>query len=191
MNYILVGVVTIAVVLLAIGLGVGLSRALRTYLKFRGKRIVSCPETHQAAAVRVAAGNAALKATIGHDELRLKECSRWPEREAVRARVLATDRRSAEGVSGFDDRQSLVSGQGVRVLPQAVWRTALGHASAGADGRAAQDGAVERNPRGEAAGNDADAFAGVLGLPYRRDVPARTSGNGGGPGGRSATHERL
>lgn len=78
MNYILYTVVTVAAVLLVVGLG----RAVRTYLKFRGKRIVSCPETHESAAVRVAAGNAALSATLGHEQLRLSECSRWPEKEA-------------------------------------------------------------------------------------------------------------
>jgi hypothetical protein len=60
---------------------VGLRRALRTYLMFRGKRLVSCPETHQAAAVRVAAGKAALEASVGQQELRLSDCSRWPVRE--------------------------------------------------------------------------------------------------------------
>ncbi|HTQ59880.1 MAG TPA: hypothetical protein VMI32_06645 [Candidatus Solibacter sp.] len=82
MDYIFVGASVAAVVLLALGLGVGLTRAVRAYMKYRGKRIVSCPETHHAAAVRVAAGDAALHATIGEAELRLKECSRWPEREA-------------------------------------------------------------------------------------------------------------
>jgi hypothetical protein len=68
---------------------VGLRRALRTYLKFRGKRLVSCPETHHPAAVRVAAGKAALKATVGNEQPRLSECSRWPEREACGQECLA------------------------------------------------------------------------------------------------------
>jgi hypothetical protein len=80
MDYILVGV-AVAFGLLMIGLGLGLRRAARTYLKFRGKRIVSCPETHETAAVGVAAGDAALRALIGEEELGLKECSRWPDRE--------------------------------------------------------------------------------------------------------------
>jgi hypothetical protein len=54
---------------------------VRAYLTFRGKRIVSCPETHHAAAVRVAAGKAALEAVAGKHELELCECSRWPERK--------------------------------------------------------------------------------------------------------------
>jgi hypothetical protein len=78
MNYILYIVMAVAALLLVVGLG----RALRTYLRLRGKRIVSCPETHEAAAVRVAAGNAALRETLGHEQLRLSECSRWPEKEA-------------------------------------------------------------------------------------------------------------
>lgn len=68
---------------------VGLRRALRTYLKFRGKRLVSCPETHHPAAVCVAAGKAALKATVGKEHLKLSECSRWPEREACGQECLA------------------------------------------------------------------------------------------------------
>ena len=55
--------------------------AIRVYLTFRGKRIASCPETHHAAAVRVAAGKAALEAVTGKQELELCECSRWPERK--------------------------------------------------------------------------------------------------------------
>ena len=68
---------------------IGLRWALRTYLKFRGKRLVSCPETHKPAAVRVAAGKAALEATVGNEHLRLSECSRWPEKKACGQECLA------------------------------------------------------------------------------------------------------
>ena len=54
--------------------------AIRMYMTFRGKRLVSCPETHQPAAVRVGAGKAAVEAMVGKKELRLTECSRWPEK---------------------------------------------------------------------------------------------------------------
>src|ERR1700747_1468940 len=77
MNYVLLAVAVCAAGVLTIGL----RRYLLAYLKFRGERIVSCPETHRPAAVRVAAGNAALQATTKHDNLRLCQCSRWPERE--------------------------------------------------------------------------------------------------------------
>jgi hypothetical protein len=85
MKYILLA---LAIVVLATA-AVELLRALRTYLKFRGKRIVSCPETHQAAAVSVAAGKAAAETTIGAPHLRLNECSRWPEKEDCGQECLA------------------------------------------------------------------------------------------------------
>jgi hypothetical protein len=66
---------------IAVAVAVELTRALRTYFKFRGKRIISCPENHKAAAVRVAAGKAAVEATLGAPHLNLSECSRWPEKE--------------------------------------------------------------------------------------------------------------
>jgi hypothetical protein len=54
--------------------------ALRAYVKYRGVRVVTCPETKRPAAVRVDAAHAALSAAWDHTELRLEECSRWPER---------------------------------------------------------------------------------------------------------------
>jgi len=46
MKYILVPLLMAAAVIVT----VELHRALRAYLKFRGKRLVSCPETHKPAA---------------------------------------------------------------------------------------------------------------------------------------------
>ena len=53
---------------------------VRTYFLYRGKRIVTCPETLMPAAVDVAAGKAAMAAFSGEPEPRLEQCSRWPER---------------------------------------------------------------------------------------------------------------
>src|SRR5271154_5919039 len=85
MKYILLTLVIAAAVLVI----AGLHRALRMYLKFRGKRLVSCPETHRPAAVRIGAGKAAFKAAVGNEQLRLSECSRWPEREGCGQDCLA------------------------------------------------------------------------------------------------------
>lgn len=74
MSYTLV-LVAVALVIVAFELG----RAFGVYRKFRGNRIISCPENHQPAAVRVAAGKAAAEAMVGTPQLRLKDCSRWPE----------------------------------------------------------------------------------------------------------------
>jgi hypothetical protein len=54
--------------------------AVRAYFTYRGKRLVTCPETRKTAAVDVAAGKAAAEAFAGKIELRLDRCSRWPER---------------------------------------------------------------------------------------------------------------
>jgi hypothetical protein len=66
-----------------------LLRAFRTYLTFQGNRIVSCPENHCAAAVRVAAAKGAFNAMVGRDHLSLKTCSRWPERHGCGQECLA------------------------------------------------------------------------------------------------------
>jgi hypothetical protein len=55
--------------------------ALTTYVRMRGKRVVICPETRQPAAVTVDAAHAALSAVRETPDIRLKTCSRWPERE--------------------------------------------------------------------------------------------------------------
>ncbi len=74
--------IALAVLLLAVGLF--LFRAIpgiRAYLNFRGKRLITCPETHHTEAVDVAAGEVAVGAFLAEPTLRLKECSRWPERQ--------------------------------------------------------------------------------------------------------------
>ncbi|HEX6822704.1 MAG TPA: hypothetical protein VF123_11655 [Candidatus Sulfotelmatobacter sp.] len=74
--------IIIAVIVLACGLFV--LRAvpgLRTYFRLRGDRLITCPESHTAEAVQVAAGEAALGTFFNEPTLQLKQCSRWPERE--------------------------------------------------------------------------------------------------------------
>ena len=66
-----------------------LVRGVRLYLTFRGQRLVSCPENHRPAAVRVAAGKATLKTMVGNQQLGLSACSRWPERKTCGQECLA------------------------------------------------------------------------------------------------------
>jgi hypothetical protein len=76
--------VLIILVVLILAAGLFIFRAIpgvRAYFDYRGKRLVTCPETHKPAAVDVAAGEAAVGAFVSEPTLRLKECSRWPERE--------------------------------------------------------------------------------------------------------------
>ena len=58
-----------------------LRAVVSAYLELRGARVVTCPETKAPAGVEVDATHAALTAMLDEPELRLKDCSRWPERE--------------------------------------------------------------------------------------------------------------
>jgi hypothetical protein len=69
----------IVIALLAIAI-VFVSRRVWEALQFRGKMLVTCPETMQPAAVKVDLRRAAVKAVVGRHELELCDCSRWPER---------------------------------------------------------------------------------------------------------------
>jgi hypothetical protein len=82
-------ILLIVAVAACVFLFVGLRRALRTYAEFRGERLITCPENHKPAAVRVAAGKAALEATLGNEQLRLSACSRWPEKQGCGQECLA------------------------------------------------------------------------------------------------------
>ncbi|HJQ26073.1 MAG TPA: hypothetical protein VKA60_19295 [Blastocatellia bacterium] len=55
--------------------------ALTAFRRFRGKRLVTCPETRQPAGVDVDVKHATLTALAGPPDLRLKHCTRWPERQ--------------------------------------------------------------------------------------------------------------
>ena len=79
-----ISVLTIIIAVLVIGAGLFLVRAfpaVRAYFNFRGKRLVTCPETHKPEAVDVNASEAALGVFFVEPTLRLKECSRWSERQ--------------------------------------------------------------------------------------------------------------
>ena len=80
MNYFLLATFVVSLVALVL-VAISLRRASHVYVTFHGQRLVSCPETHKPAAVRVAAGKAAFQAAIGHEAVGLCECSRWPERK--------------------------------------------------------------------------------------------------------------
>jgi hypothetical protein len=55
-------------------------RVLRAWMRYRGTRIVVCPESLEMVAVEVDAGHAAATAPQGRPQLRLEACTRWPER---------------------------------------------------------------------------------------------------------------
>jgi hypothetical protein len=61
-------------------LGYRVIRGIRVYFKFRGTRVVICPEAHEAALVEVAAGSMGVQAILDEPCLCLSECTRWPMR---------------------------------------------------------------------------------------------------------------
>jgi hypothetical protein len=73
-HYVLILIVALAALYFVVPLIAG------TYLKYRGKRVITCPETKRPAAVEVDAAHAALT-DFSHPDLHLKACSRWPERQ--------------------------------------------------------------------------------------------------------------
>jgi hypothetical protein len=67
----------------------GVFPMVHTYFTYRGKRLITCPETHHSEAVEVAARKAATGAFLGEPDLRLEQCSRWPERHDCGQECLA------------------------------------------------------------------------------------------------------
>jgi hypothetical protein len=49
-------------------------------VRFRGKMLVTCPETGKPAAVKIATWRATVASVVGRRNLELSNCSRWPER---------------------------------------------------------------------------------------------------------------
>ena len=73
------GIWLIAVVTIAL-ISVVIVRLAGSWWKFRGARVITCPENQRPAGVQVDAARAALTSLGKPPELRLSTCSRWPER---------------------------------------------------------------------------------------------------------------
>jgi len=68
---------------LVVLVGVVIFRAIpaaRAYFTYRGTRLIRCPETRTPEAIKIKAGKAAARSLWCDPELRLSQCSRWPER---------------------------------------------------------------------------------------------------------------
>ena len=91
------GLFWVILALLTLALGYLLFRGLRSYFKLRGKRLVTCPETQKPAAVDLDAIHLARDAAFGTPQLRLSECSRWPERQECGQECLKQIEAAPEG----------------------------------------------------------------------------------------------
>jgi hypothetical protein len=71
----------IATVMLAAALWFGIRWLVRSSSRYRGPKIVNCPETKRPAIVEVDSLHASLTSTVGLPDIRLHDCSRWPIKE--------------------------------------------------------------------------------------------------------------
>jgi hypothetical protein len=71
----------IALILVAAALWLGLCWLVRSSSRYRGPRIVTCPETKEPTIVEVDSLHASLTSTVGLPDIRLQNCSRWPIKE--------------------------------------------------------------------------------------------------------------
>lgn len=69
------------VILIALVGGAYAALAVTSWFRMRGTRVVTCPETKHSAAVEVDAEHAALTSLVEDADIRLRTCSRWPERK--------------------------------------------------------------------------------------------------------------
>ena len=71
----------IAIALLAAALWFGIRWLVRSSSRYRGSRLVTCPETKEPVIVEIDALHASLTSTVGLPDIRLQNCSRWPVQE--------------------------------------------------------------------------------------------------------------
>jgi hypothetical protein len=90
----------VAAVLLVLAAFLLLSDWAQTWFRYRGVRVITCPENLEPAAVKVDAGRAArMIAIAGEKDLHLKACSRWPEMAGCAEDCLAQIEGSHDGCS--------------------------------------------------------------------------------------------
>jgi hypothetical protein len=70
--------VTVLAVVGLVGCVVGVVMAV-AYSKYRGAWTVECPDTETTAALQLDTKTAVLTAALGKPQLRVKDCSHWPE----------------------------------------------------------------------------------------------------------------
>jgi hypothetical protein len=86
----------LVMLLLLLGLAAAAAVVLPEVLRWRGTRLVRCPETRAPAAVDVDVKEALVTGLLGREHLRLRDCSRWPERAGCGQDCLAQVERAPE-----------------------------------------------------------------------------------------------
>jgi len=81
----------------AVMLGIAAARLLSAWVKYRGRRVVDCPENRNPAGVTVDTRRVLATALGKSLELRLASCSRWPEKAGCGQECLKQIEASPEG----------------------------------------------------------------------------------------------
>jgi hypothetical protein len=68
-----------------------LTMAVRSYLRYSDKRVITCPE------MAIHFVNAVREAAFGQNHIRVDQCSRWPERQNCGPECLAQIEADAKG----------------------------------------------------------------------------------------------
>ena len=68
----------IVTVLVATAIFFGIRWLVRVCSRYRGTKLVTCPETGRPAFVELDALHASMTSTVGFPDIRLESCSRWP-----------------------------------------------------------------------------------------------------------------
>ena len=85
---------------------------IRSLLRYRGTRVITCPETGCSEAVQVDAPHAAWTSLTGHaPELRLTSCTRWPERLGCAEACLKQVEASPDGCLALNLLRSFYDGK--------------------------------------------------------------------------------
>jgi len=107
-------------------------RMAGSWIKYRGNRLITCPENLRPAGVRVDASHAAATALGRHPELRLSSCSRWPERAGCGQQCLSQVEASPEDclvrnilAKWFHGKVCAVCGRPVGEIHEAAGQPAL------------------------------------------------------------------
>jgi hypothetical protein len=143
----------------------------RAYRRFRGPRVVTCPETGTAVAVELNAGKAAFTGAFDEPELRLSSCSRWPERQDCGQECV---KQIEEAPDGCLVREKLAAwyGRPLRPLRPLDRPDPLDRPQAGTPHPRPEDDRLERDRARRASGRPVHAQAGLLELPPRRELPS-------------------
>ena len=115
----------ITITALAAALWFGIRWLVRSFSRYRGPRVVTCPETEKPTIVEVDALHASLTSTVGLPDIRLKDCARWPLKEQCGQECLmdldvAPDRCLVSGVlmHWYRDKNCVYCG---KAFPELHW----------------------------------------------------------------------